>query len=127
MNDDTPVKPRSSSTSDLPKKIVSPERALIPPSVFDSDKYETLSFQLETVRLSGVCAIGLMKTLLDTAHKPSEDVAVLKSDNASLKSQINKLHEKFVNPMDHCPSKSAYRQTRKSLTHLQRPHVGIQS
>jgi hypothetical protein len=31
---------------------------------------------------------------LDTAHKLSENVVVLKSDNVLLKSQINKLHEK---------------------------------
>jgi hypothetical protein len=95
--------------SDLPKKIVSPESALVLSPVFDSDRYEALSVQLGTVRLIRVCTIDLIKTLLDTAHKLSEDVAVLKSDNASLKSKINKLHEK---------SRSVYRQTRKSLTHL---------
>jgi hypothetical protein len=39
-----------------------------------------------------------MKTLLDTARKLSEDVALLESDNASLKSQINKLHKKVFQP-----------------------------
>jgi hypothetical protein len=97
-NDDTPVKLRSSSTSDLPKKIVSPERALVLPPVFDTDKFEALSVQLETVRLNGVCTITLIKTLLDTIHELSEDVDLLKSDNASLKSQINKLHEKVDQP-----------------------------
>jgi hypothetical protein len=48
-NDDMPVKLRSLSVSDLPKKIVSPERALVLPPVFDSDEYEVLSIQLETV------------------------------------------------------------------------------
>jgi hypothetical protein len=57
-----------------------------------------LGFQLKTVRLSGAYTIDLIKTLLDTAHKLSEDVAVLKSDNASLKSQINKLREKACQP-----------------------------
>jgi hypothetical protein len=90
---------RSSSTSDLPKKIVSPERALVLPPVFDSDKYEALSVQMETVRLNGVCTIDLIKTLLDTVHKLSEDVALLKSDSASLKSQINKLYEKVDQPL----------------------------
>jgi hypothetical protein len=46
QNDDTPVKTRSSSTSDLPKKVISPERALVLPPVSDSDKYEALSVQL---------------------------------------------------------------------------------
>jgi hypothetical protein len=36
-SDDTPVKTRSSSTSDLPKKVISPERSLVIPSVMDTD------------------------------------------------------------------------------------------
>jgi hypothetical protein len=83
------VKLRSSSTSDLPKEVVSPERALVLPPVFDSNKYEALRVWLETVRLSGVCIIDLIKALLDTVHKLSEDVAVIQSDSASLISQIN--------------------------------------
>jgi hypothetical protein len=86
MNDDKPVKPRSSSTSDLAKKIVSFERALVLPPVFFTDKYEALSVQQETDRLNGVYTFDLKKTLLDTIHKLSEDVALLKSYNASLKS-----------------------------------------
>jgi hypothetical protein len=46
-NDDTPLICPSSSTSDLPKKAVSCKRALVLPPVFDSDKYEALSVQLE--------------------------------------------------------------------------------
>jgi hypothetical protein len=127
MNDVTPVKPRSSSTSDLPKKIVSSERALALPAVFDSNKYVALSvFPLETLRLNGVCTTDHINAMFDTAHELSEDVALLQSDNASLKSQINKLREKLVNLWDHCPPESVYRQTRKLLTHLKRPHVGIQ-
>lgn len=41
-----------------------------------------LGVQLETVRLCGVCTINLMKTLLDTVNKLSEDAVLLKSDNA---------------------------------------------
>jgi hypothetical protein len=63
-----PVKFCSSSRLDIPKKIVSPERALVLSPVFDSDIYEALSVQLETVRLSGVCAIDLTKYLLATVH-----------------------------------------------------------
>jgi hypothetical protein len=65
--DDTAVKLRSSSTSDHPKKIVSPDRAFVLPPVFDTDKYEALSVQLETGRLNGVCTIDLIKTRLDTS------------------------------------------------------------
>jgi hypothetical protein len=92
------MKPCSSSTSDLSKKIVLPDRALVLALVFDSDMYEAPSVQLETVRLNGVCTVDLTKTLLDTVHKLSEQVAVLNSDNASLKSQINKLHENVGEP-----------------------------
>jgi hypothetical protein len=92
------VKPRSSSASDLPKKTVSPERALILPPVFDSDKYEALSVQPETVHLNGFCTIDHIKTPLDTLHELSKDVAVLKCDNAWFKTQINRLHEKVGQP-----------------------------
>jgi hypothetical protein len=77
-NDDTLVKTRSSSTTDLPKKVISPERALVLPPVSDSDKYEALRVQLDTVRLSGVCAIDLIRSLIDTVKKLSDDVAQLK-------------------------------------------------
>jgi hypothetical protein len=83
------VKFRFSSTLDLPKTSVSPERELTLSLIFDSDKYVALSIQLETVRPNRP-----HKILLGTAHNLSEDVSLLKRDNASLKSQINKLHEK---------------------------------
>jgi hypothetical protein len=83
--------------SNLPKKIVSLEMTLVLPPVFDSDKYEALSIQLESVRLSGVCTIDLMKILLGTIHELIADVAAIKSDSSSLESQINKLHEKMTN------------------------------
>jgi hypothetical protein len=86
--------------SPVPRRsqIVSRDSTLVLPLVLDRDRYEAYSVQLETVRLTVVCTIDLMKTLLDTAHKLSEDAAVLKTDNASLKSQINKLHEKSGQP-----------------------------
>jgi hypothetical protein len=88
-NDVTPVKSRSTSTSDLPKKIISPERALVLSPVFGSDKCVALSVYLEILRLSGVCTIDFIKrNLLDTVHKLSEDVASLQSGNVSLISQI---------------------------------------
>jgi hypothetical protein len=97
-NDDTPVKPCSSSTSDLPKENVSPDRALFLPPVFKSDKYEALSVQLERIRLNEVCTVDLIKTLLNTVHKLTEDVALLRSDSVLLKSQINKLRDTFDQP-----------------------------
>jgi hypothetical protein len=84
--------------SDLPKKIFSPKSALVLRPVFNSGRYEELRVQLETAGLNGVCTIALIKPLLDTVHKLSADVAIFKSDNASLKSQINKLHEKVGQP-----------------------------
>jgi hypothetical protein len=48
-NDDAPVKPRFSLTSDLSKKIVSPQWALVLLPVFVSHKYWSLSAQLETI------------------------------------------------------------------------------
>jgi hypothetical protein len=103
------VKLRSSSTSDLPQKIVSPERTLVLPPVFDTDKFEALSVQLETVYLNGVCTIDLLKTLLDTVHKLSEDVAILKSDNASLKNQISQLNCKVHRPQGSKSSSVGFR------------------
>jgi hypothetical protein len=81
---------------------------------------------MESVRLSGICKTDLIRTLLDTVHKLSEDAAVPKSDNASLKFQISELHEKLAKLRDHCPPESVYKQTRKPLTYLKWPHVGIQ-
>jgi hypothetical protein len=40
------------------------------------------------------------KSLLDTFHKLSEDFTHLKCHNASLKSQINKLHGKLYQPQE---------------------------
>jgi hypothetical protein len=105
-NEDASANPRS-STLDLPKKIVSPERTLVMPPVFNSDKREVLSIQQETVRLRGVCTIDLIQLLLDPAHELGEDVALLKSDSISLISQINKLHVRGGhNLRNHCPSES---------------------
>jgi hypothetical protein len=120
------VTPLSSSTSDLPKKIVSPERASVLPVVFDSDKYEAVSIQLETLRLSGVCTTDLIKSLLDTVHKLSEDVTILQKTMPNLNPRLINYMAKLVNIKENCPEESFYRQTRKSLTHLHRPHVGIQ-
>jgi hypothetical protein len=53
-NDDRPVKPCSSSKSDLPKDIVSVETAI--------------SIQLATGRLNVVCRIDVIKTVFDSVY-----------------------------------------------------------
>jgi hypothetical protein len=73
---------------DLPKESISPERALFLPPGFDSDKYKALRVQLDTVRLTGVYTVDLVNILLDTVHKVGEDISLLESDTASLKSKI---------------------------------------
>jgi hypothetical protein len=90
-NDDTPVKTRSSSTSDLPKKVFSPERSLVLPSATDADKYEAICVHLETFRLNGACTLDLIQSLVATVNKPSDDVTQLKSDNLALKLQVQDL------------------------------------
>ena len=69
-NDDSPVKTRSASASDAPRKVVSPERSLVLPPVFDTDKFEALSVQVETVRHIGVCTLDLIKSLVGTLLFP---------------------------------------------------------
>jgi hypothetical protein len=100
------MKSRSSSTSDLPKKIVSPTRALVLPPVFDTDKYEGLYRPTADSTCQWGCTVNLIKTLLDAVHKLREDVALPESDNASLKSQLNKLHEEVGQPQRSLSSRS---------------------
>jgi hypothetical protein len=80
--DDLPVKTRSDAPVIpevvSPVKVISPDRALALSPLFDGDKYEAQIFQLETVHLNGQCAVDLIKTLLDLAHKLNEDVTHLK-------------------------------------------------
>jgi hypothetical protein len=47
--------------------------------------------QLETVRLNGVCAVDLIKSLIDAVNKLSEDVTQLKSDKTALDIQVKDL------------------------------------
>jgi hypothetical protein len=67
-----------------------------------------LNFQLEKVCLSGVCTIDLIRILLETAHKLSEDVSVLKSDNLLLNPKLINNMKKFVNLRDHCSPESVF-------------------
>jgi hypothetical protein len=99
-NDYTPVTPLSSSTSVLPKKIVSPERASVMPVVFDSDKYEAVSIQLETLRLNGVRKTDFINSPLDTV---SEDVALLQTTMPHLNPRLINYVAKLVNIKEHFP------------------------
>jgi hypothetical protein len=63
------VKTLSASASDVPRKVVSPERSLVLPPVFESDKFETLSVQVETVRLNVVCTMDLIKSMTEMVTK----------------------------------------------------------
>jgi hypothetical protein len=112
--------------SDLPNKIVSLETELDLRSVFGSDKYEALRVQLETVSLNGVCTVDLIKTLLGTVHKLSKDVDLHKTDKASLKSQINPLHEYVGQPGGSLPSRFGPRANKEIADPLRWPRVGIQ-
>jgi hypothetical protein len=64
-NDDTPIKAYSASTSDIPRMVLSPERPLVLHPVFESDNFEALRVRAETVRLNGVYATGIIKSLVD--------------------------------------------------------------
>jgi hypothetical protein len=87
---------RSGSSTDTlvqgasPIKVISPERALVLSPIFDGDKYEVQIVQLETIRLNGLNSVEMLKSLLGLVNKLSE-VTQLKSDNASLKAQLNTL------------------------------------
>ncbi|KDR12811.1 hypothetical protein L798_13273 [Zootermopsis nevadensis] len=88
-DDNTPVRAtRSASTADLPLKIVSPDRELILPTFKDP---ESLSVQLETVRLNGVNTHNLVENLVQMVLKLSEDVQQLQKDNDYLKFHHNKI------------------------------------
>lgn len=78
-NDDTPIKAFSASTSDIPRMVLSPERHLVLSPVFESDNFKALRVKMETVRLSGFYATGIIKSLVDMV-KLSDEV-----DNAFLR------------------------------------------
>jgi hypothetical protein len=50
-HDDTTVKAGSASTSDIPRLVLFPERPFVLPPVFESEKFEALRVQVDTVRL----------------------------------------------------------------------------
>jgi hypothetical protein len=92
-NDDTPVRPQRSlsasdatcSISDGGKKIISPERELLLPEL--SNK-ESLSVQLEAVRLNGVTVKGMIENLVLMASTLTAEIPQVRIDNVELKKQI---------------------------------------
>jgi hypothetical protein len=79
---------RSASTSELEKKVVSPGRDLILPEIANM---ESISVQLETLRLNGVCTNNLIENLIQMVSKLSEEVGLLRKDNEILKMKVGKL------------------------------------
>jgi hypothetical protein len=71
----------SASTSELPKKLLSPERELILPSLKDP---ESLSVQTETVQLNGINTNNLVENLLQCFLKLNEEVQELQKDSLNL-------------------------------------------
>jgi hypothetical protein len=60
---------RSLSTSDASKKVISPERQLILPSVCNKD---SIRVQIKTVRLNGQSTIEMLESLLSMVSKVTE-------------------------------------------------------
>lgn len=80
--DNTPVRPKIISS---PKKIISPTRELKLPSLHSE---ESLSVQLETVRLNSVSIIDTVSTILEYVKELEKEMKELKSENAALKIQM---------------------------------------
>jgi hypothetical protein len=76
------------STSDLEKKVISPGRDLILPEIAN---VESISVQLETIRLISVCTNNLIESLIQVVSKFSEEVGLLRKDNEILKMKAGKL------------------------------------
>ncbi|KDR13047.1 hypothetical protein L798_13280 [Zootermopsis nevadensis] len=98
---DTPVKQRSVSLSDSTKKIISPERQPVLPCP-DINSIDTLSVQLETVRLNRQTTIDMLQILVDMVGKLSEEVTLLKSENLDMRRKIMDLK----GPSDRTPVRS---------------------
>jgi hypothetical protein len=74
-NEDTPIRTlRSASTSELGKNVVCPGRELMLPEIANE---ESISVQLETVRLNSVNTNNLVETLIQMVAKLSEEVGLL--------------------------------------------------
>jgi hypothetical protein len=88
---------RSASTSELPKKL-SPEMELILPTLKDP---ESLSVQIETVRLNGANTNNLVENILQMVLKLTEEVQELRKDNEILKSSLHKIAAAVPVTMEH--------------------------
>jgi hypothetical protein len=78
------------SASEATKKVISPERQLNLPEI---TSIESLSVQIETVRLNGQTAIGLVEKLLAMVTNLTAEVSQLKTDKAVLKQQMCELQD----------------------------------
>jgi hypothetical protein len=87
----TPDKPqRSSSASDTAKKVILPERQLNLPELTSN---ESLSVQIETLRITGQATINLVEKVLVMVTKLTAEVTQLRSDNAVLQIQLCELED----------------------------------
>jgi len=87
----TPDKPqRSSPASDATKKVIFPERQLNLPELTSN---ESLSVQIETLRITGQTTINLVEKLLAMTTNLTAEVTQLKTDNAVLKVHISELQD----------------------------------
>jgi hypothetical protein len=91
-NGDAPVETRSASAFDVPKKVVSTERSVVLPPVFESNLRHS-AVQVEIVRINGVCTMDLIKSLIGMVRKLCGEVGHLKHDNACLKEQLKNLQD----------------------------------
>lgn len=73
---------RSALTSETGKKMVSPDRELFHPKLKEND---SLSVQLEAVRLNGVSMDNMIENLIKIFLKLSEEGGQLCKDNKILK------------------------------------------
>jgi hypothetical protein len=69
------------SASEATKKVISPKRQLNLPEI---TSIESLSVQIETVRLNGQTAISLLEKLLAMVTNLTAEASQLKTDNAVL-------------------------------------------
>jgi hypothetical protein len=90
-NGDTTDKPqRSLSASDATKTVIFPERQLNLPELTSN---ESLSVQIEILRLTGQTTVNLVEKLLAMVTKLTAEVTQLRSDNAVLQVQICELED----------------------------------
>ena len=90
-NGDTPDKPqRSLSASDATKKVIFLERQLNLPELTSN---ESLSVQIEILRLTGQTTVNLVEKLVAMVTKLTAEVTQLRRDNAVLQVQICELQD----------------------------------